>query len=233
MKNRISLLVFTTLVSTLCYADLMDELQEFPARTQEKSKPKKPPAVTSEPLEESPPMNSVPTRPIETKSSDKNQKKVKSSQQSNSPIKFKGKSFSGDREGGLIVLEEDVLVTQDDLRISANKATITLQKSTNNVSQILAEGKVRFYKLDPETKEPVRAMSQEALFDNQSRTVVLKGEPTLIRGNDTVKGKQITYDLNSGWVKATRVEGIVQPPRTDQSKQNTLEPDPTEQRLEN
>jgi lipopolysaccharide export system protein LptA len=145
-----------------------------------------------------------------TGASDRNRNK-------SAPIKFWGKNLTGDKAGGVIVLEEDVVVTQDDLRISADKATLIVEKLTNEVREVRAVGNVKFFRIDPETNQPVTADSKEASFDNSTRVVILRGDPKLIRGSDTVKGKQISYDLVTGWVKATRVEGVVQSPKSGQA----------------
>ena len=41
--------------------------------------------------------------------------------------------------------------------------------------------------------------------------VILKGNARLWRGPDLVRGKQITYELDTGWIRAERVVGKVQP----------------------
>ena len=127
------------------------------------------------------------------------------------PVKFESLTANGSKDGGVIVLEKEVLVTQDDLKITAEKATIKVNPATNEVIEVIAVGNVHFSRRDPETGQPVTSDSKEAVFNNSNRTVVLKGDPKLMRGTDVVKGKQIIYDLNTGWVKATRVEGVVQP----------------------
>lgn len=126
-------------------------------------------------------------------------------------VKFWSKSLSGFREGGTLILEEDVVVTQDDIRIEADKATIFFEQGGKDVKEVHAVGSVKFSRTDPETGQPIRAEGKEAIFYNAKRNVVLKGDPILNRGDDVVRGKVIYYDLTNGWVKADRVEGIVQP----------------------
>ncbi len=126
-------------------------------------------------------------------------------------VKFWSKSLSGFRDQGSLMLEEDVVVTQDDIRLEADKATIFFDKGTNDVAEVHAVGAVRFSRIDPETGQPIRAEGKEAVFNNAKRNVVMKGQPVLYRGEDVVRGKVIYYDLTNGWVKADRVEGVVQP----------------------
>lgn len=141
------------------------------------------------------------------------------------PIYFESEDLSGDRLGGTMILEKKVIVTQDDLRITADKAVLTVDKLTNEVTEVVATGNVKFSKKDPELGKTVTADSKEAVFNNSTRTVVLKGDPKMVRGTDVIRGRQIIYDLTTGWVKATRVEGVVQPSKAD-SKKTSAKPVP-------
>jgi lipopolysaccharide transport protein LptA len=129
-------------------------------------------------------------------------------------VKFWSRSLSGFRDQGSVILEEDVVVTQDDIRLEADKATIFFQSKSHDVKEVHAIGSVKFSRTDPDTGQPIRAEGREAIFSNAKRLVTMKGEPVLHRGDDVVRGKVIYYDLNNGWVKADRVEGVVQPATT-------------------
>lgn len=133
-------------------------------------------------------------------------------------VKFWSRSLSGFKQQGSLILEEDVVVTQDDIRIEADKATILFANKSNEVKEVQAVGSVKFQRTDPETGLPVRAQGREAVFNNGKRTVVLKGDPVMYRGEDVIRGKVINYDLRNGWVKADRVEGVVQPSQKANSK---------------
>ena len=126
-------------------------------------------------------------------------------------VKFWSRSLSGFRDQGSVILEEDVVVTQDDIRLEADKATIFFESKSHDVKEVHAIGSVKFSRIDPDTRQPIRAEGREAVFSNAKRMVTMKGEPVLHRGDDVVRGKVIYYDLNNGWVKADRVEGVVQP----------------------
>jgi lipopolysaccharide export system protein LptA len=193
---------------------IQDENQRSsPARLPSNNQPKSTVPGGAEPATE----GGKHTRPADSrvkKSGDKGPQKA------NGPIRFKSRDFAGDKSGGFMILETDVVVTQDDLKINADKATLRFDQRTNDIIEVIAVGNVKFFRIDPETNEPVTADSKEAIFNNAERTVILKGDPRMIRGKDVVRGKQISYDLNTGWVKASRVEGVVQPPQGDEKKQN-------------
>ena len=141
------------------------------------------------------------------------------------PIKFRSETFHGQKTQGILILEENVVVTQADIRLEADKATLTSDPITDEIKTVVAVGNVKFQRKDPETGQLVRAEGREGILDNQARTVVLKGDPKLWRGKDIFRGKLITYDLKTGWVKADRVEGVVQAAPAA-SKEKQVEPKP-------
>ena len=149
-------------------------------------------------------------KPENSKRADAKSHRSGASEGSKEPVKFWSKELSGQKSKGILILEENVVVTQADMRLEADKATLTSDIVTNEYKTVVAVGNVKFSGNDPETNQPVRAEAREAVFDNIARTVLLKGDPKFWRGKDLVRGRQINYDLKTGWVKADRVEGVVQ-----------------------
>lgn len=141
--------------------------------------------------------------------------KAKGKQQSRNaarePVRFESKGLQGSRDQGTIQLMEEVIVTQDDLRMESDKATVHFTQGSNEVQRVVASGNVKMFKTDPDTGKKIRAEANEVLFQNIERKLILKGNARLWRGEDLVRGKQITYEMNTGWVRADRVEGVVQP----------------------
>lgn len=127
------------------------------------------------------------------------------------PIQFESKSLQAVKDQSRVVLQEDVLITQGDFRLQADEATIYFDKKTRDATKVIASGRVKAFKSDVELKQRVKAECNEAVFYNQERKMVLRGNAKLWRGEDLVRGKQITYELDTGWIKADRVEGVVQP----------------------
>ena len=133
------------------------------------------------------------------------------------PVTFESKSLKGTRSEGTIFLQDDVIVTQGDMRMESTQATIHFHPVTNEVKQINASGKVKFFKKNLDTGQTIRADAREAVFQNSEQKVLMRGEPRIWRGDDLMTGKQITYDLKSGWIKADRVEGVLQPGNAEKS----------------
>lgn len=230
LSLKIIFLMLIMVISTSSWADLQDDPAEDVAlppkegtkaapsgliRDESETKPLNSPKVKEEKEKRGP--KSAPERPSE-KSPDKTPASSANNANSNAPIKYRSEQLAGQKSGGVVVLEENVVVTQADMRIEADKATLHFDQATNEVIDCVAVGNVHFFRKDPETGNPVTAEGREAIFNNKERTVILKGDPKLTRGGDVVRGRQILYDLTSGWVKADRVEGVVQPTKQDSGK---------------
>lgn len=202
------------LPSTPASAELIEDSEDIETTAPLKpSTPTKPPHPTDSAPKNEPgaksPQGASQTKPAVEE--DKPLPKTKGKAGKAGVVKFWSKSLSGLKNPGTLMLEENVVVTQDDVRLEADKATIFFESKSRDVREVHAVGSVKFTRTDPDTGLPVRAEGREAIFNNTKRLVTMKGEPVLYRGEDVVRGKIIYYDLQNGWVKADRVEGVVQP----------------------
>lgn len=131
---------------------------------------------------------------------------------SKQPVHFESKGLRALKEKGTAELIQDVVVTQGTLRLEADKAKIYYDDDVKDVVRVVAEGNIKIFKVDEESGEKIKAFGDRVEFDNKARIVVLEGNARLWRGADLVRGKKITYELDSGWIKADRVAGEVHPP---------------------
>lgn len=128
------------------------------------------------------------------------------------PVHFESKGLRGLREKGTVELIEDVIVTQGDLRLEADRAQIFYDEDQKEVAKVLATGNVKISNVEQSTGEKMKAYSNQVQFNNKDRTVVMEGNARLWRGSQSViRGKKITYEIDSGWIKADRVAGELQP----------------------
>lgn len=211
------------LFSSVARADLDDEIEQG----------QKPPESGTTPLPSARPTNNREgNRPIGPSPGDKKapgpeQTKDKSPQKSGQstsankgqePVKFQSSGLTGFKDQGTMELVNDVVITQGDTKMEADKVKAFYDQKSKEVVKIVASGNVKIFKDDPDPTKKVRSTSQEAIFFNKDRKVVLKGNPQLIRnGGDIVRGKEITYELDTGWMRVDRVEGVLVP----QSQQPT------------
>lgn len=147
------------------------------------------------------------------KKNDQNGKKAEPAK--NEPVHFESKGLRGLREKGTVELIEDVVVTQGDLRMEADRAQIFYDENQREVMKVVATGNVKMFNVDKSTGEKMKAFCNEVHFLNSERTVVMEGNARLWRGTQSViRGKKITYEIDSGWIKADRVAGELQPEDT-------------------
>ncbi len=230
---RFILWAFLLLTSApLLYADL-DDIQEIspsvkdpvkagqPAKGEDLNKPdlgkskndQIKPVPTLSPLADPAPKANVQSEktPKANASSKKTEKgQTGDEHDSTAPIQWQAKGFKGTREGQMIELRKDVVVTQGDVKLTADSANVYFDQN-KEVNKILASGNVKVARDAALPKDRMTARGNEAIFFNSERKVVLKGKASLIRGGDIVRGKQISYDLNTGWITVDNVEGVVQP----------------------
>ncbi len=206
------------LASLICFlppvakSDLVDEVEDLDRQT----RPDKQPPPVSSPAEDNGEKNKAlidgKTDPGETApASQLRPRKPARARQDRPPVLFESRSLQGLKDQGRVILKDEVVITQGDFRIDADEATIIFDNKSRDVTKVLANGRVKISRSASEAKDRVRAECNEAIFYNAERKVLLRGNAKLWRSEDLVRGKQITYELDSGWIKADRVEGVVQP----------------------
>lgn len=127
------------------------------------------------------------------------------------PVQFESKGLRALKEAGTAELIDNVIVTQGSMRLEADRAKVYYDDAAKDVRRVIAEGNVKVFKVDADSGEQIKAFGERGEFDNELRVVVLEGDARLWRGADLVRGKKISYELESGWIKADRVAGEVYP----------------------
>lgn len=134
------------------------------------------------------------------------------------PITWKSKGLRAAKDRGTLELNQDVQVVQGDLELTSNHAKIFRDEVLKQVSKVVVTGNVKIVKSSLDPLEKVVGTGNEAIFLNSERKVTLKGNAKLVRGPDILRGKQITYELDSGWISVDNVEGVMQPNEKDKVK---------------
>ena len=136
----------------------------------------------------------------------------KGGKKENQPVHFESKGLKGLREKGMVELVDDVIVTQADLKLEAQHAQVFFDEASKDVLKVIADGNVKIYGVDENSGEKFKAFGNQAVFLNKDRIVVLEGNARLWRGEDSViRSKKITYEMETGWIKADRVAGELVP----------------------
>lgn len=94
--------------------------------------------------------------------------------------------LSLDQEQRRAVFEENVLVVDGDLTLTADKMTVIMSPS-NTVQTIHAEGRIHA------TQGDRVAIARRADYDSREGKIVLTGDPKLQQGRDILKGDTITF----------------------------------------
>ncbi len=127
------------------------------------------------------------------------------------PVLFESKGLRGLREKGFVELVENVVVSQGTMRLEADHAQVAYDEVTKEVVKVTADGNVKMFKTDEDSGDKIKAYGDTVIFMNKERIVTLEGNARLWRGADLVRGKKITYELDTGWIRADRVAGEVHP----------------------
>ena len=132
------------------------------------------------------------------------------------PVFFKSEGLKGLREKGTVELLHNVVVTQGEMKLESERAQVLFDEGSHQVRKVIAEGNVRIDGVDENSGDKFKAFGDRAVFLNSERTVVLEGNAKLLRGEDSViRSRKITYEMNTGWIRADRVEGEVQAEEKD------------------
>ncbi len=216
------------------YADLLDEEEEAPVVTPKpapdvpekkpvlKPAPKIPNSGSTDPSPSSTTQKPAVKNPVSgsTAPGIKNDKDEVGSPRE--PVHFESKGLRGLREKGTVELIEEVIITQGELRLEAERAKIFYDEGQKEVARVVAEGNVKIFNVERSTGEKMRAFCDKVEFLNKNRTVIMEGNARLWRGTQSViRGKKITYEIDSGWIKGDRVAGELQPEdkKTGESKE--------------
>lgn len=237
--SRILVIVILTTYSLQAFGDIIENIEDLEPKPKKEKKEKKDSISDERPkeLDQATPdelpkdlkkleQEAEKTKPKKkpAKKERASQKKKTSSNSSKEPVLFKGDGpTTYARQDGIITLQENVMITQGDLRMQSDRAKVTLSdddSSKENVRKVEISGRVKMTKLDPDPKERVVAHGDRAIFLNSEQKVRLIGNARLYRGGDLMKGNQIVYELDTGLVIVDKAQGVVQPSEDPQEARN-------------
>ncbi len=134
------------------------------------------------------------------------------------PVFFEGDLFNGLKKEGFIELEQHAQITQEDLKITADRAKVFFQSDGEEVEKVEAFGHVVVTKKDPDTQELITAYGNIAIYNTRTRLITMKENAKLRRGKDEFHGAYIEYNVDTGRIKAGKVQGTLTPEESPESK---------------
>ncbi len=111
----------------------------------------------------------------------------------NQPVSFNADRIELQDRQNRVVLSGGVQITQGDLRLSAERTTISYTDAgTLTIQRLDATGSVVV------TRGTERASGSAGVYDFNRKVIVLSGGVNLRRGGDTLSGGRLVIDLTSG-----------------------------------
>ncbi len=98
-------------------------------------------------------------------------------------------TMSYDYKRSIAIFQDNVVVIDPQVKLEADALTV-LFDSTNEIKSVTAVGNVRIKSDDK------AATCNKAIYLAQSGEILLTGDAVLMRNNDTLEGRQITFWLN-------------------------------------
>lgn len=111
----------------------------------------------------------------------------------NQPVQFNADRIELQDRQNRVVLSGAVQITQGDLRLTAERTTISYTDTgTLTIQRLDATGGVVV------TRGNERASGAAGVYDFNRKVIILAGGVNLRRGGDSLSGGRLTIDLNSG-----------------------------------
>lgn len=125
----------------------------------------------------------------------------------NAPVEVTADALQVDQQTGLATFTGNVLIGQGDMRLSADRVTVTYaENNPQKISKLQAQGNVTL------ASGKDAAEAQAADYDVASGNVVLTGDVLLTQGQNVLAGEKVTVNLATGTANASgRVRSVLQP----------------------
>lgn len=136
---------------------------------------------------------------------------------SDKPINITAETQSADFNAETITYSGAVRIQQGDLIVRADK--VVADAPDSKLVRVTASGSVVITSQDATARAPL------AVYDVKGRTIRLTGDVVMTQGGNTLRGTELLVDLEGGTAVLTakgsasgRVEGILQPEKSDKKK---------------
>jgi lipopolysaccharide export system protein LptA len=126
------------------------------------------------------------------------------------PIEITADSLNADSAADSVTFEGNVVATQADVTLYADRLRAEYSRETRNIEKITAEGNVRAVQAGKE------ARAARGVFYNLEQRIVLTGGAELEQGENTLKGETVTIYLRENRSVVTggkdgRVRAVLHP----------------------
>ncbi len=134
------------------------------------------------------------------------------------PVYWKGDLATYSQNGTQILIDKNVVITQEDVRLQSDQAKVKVLKGGVGEGVDSAEmiGRVKVARSSKDPTQKMTAQGDRAFFDNSGQIVTIDGNAKLWRDGHLIEGDRIVYEIISGTVKVDKVKGVVQPEKAHQ-----------------
>ena len=138
------------------------------------------------------------------------------------PVRISSDAAEYSNKEGLVVFTGNVVVVQADSTITAERMDVSFEKpaaaagtpaagigapaNAQRITKIVAQQKVTFRQVDPETNKERYATGDKGVYDVDQRTVTMSGNPRLWEGKNVIVGDEMVFTLED---KKVMVKGKV------------------------
>jgi lipopolysaccharide export system protein LptA len=116
------------------------------------------------------------------------------------PVEMAADSLTVDQATGAALFEGNVVIGQGDMRIAAQRVSVSYDAETGDITRLDIEGQVTFVTAT-EAAEAARA-----IYDLATGVLTLTGDVLLSQGASAISADQMVIDLENG---SARMEGRV------------------------
>ncbi|MGI3164271.1 LptA/OstA family protein [Pseudooceanicola sp. 200-1SW] len=119
---------------------------------------------------------------------------------SSAPIQVESESLSVSQDNGAAIFDGNVLIEQDNMRLSAARVEVIYDEAQSKIASLAASGGVTLVSGDD------AAEAERADYDVTSGALVLSGDVLLVRGPSTIAAERMRVDVDAG---TAQLEGRV------------------------
>ncbi|APJ02790.1 LptA/OstA family protein [Silvanigrella aquatica] len=135
----------------------------------------------------------------------------------NAPVYFEGKTAEGSRKTGILNLVGNVVIIQDDTKLTSDKAQIigkpgnSFGSSSTSVEKAIATGNVHILKKNSNNSPEIKASANTIEFLVPKRIMILKGKAKVWKAQEFINAEYIEINLDSGDINLKEPHGTLDP----------------------
>lgn len=152
---------------------------------------------------------------------------------SNAPVYFEGKTADGSRKSGILNLVGNVVIIQDDTKLTADKAQIIGNPGNNfgsgsrSIQKAIATGNVHILKKTSQNAPEIKATANEIEFLVPKRIMILKGKAKVWKEQEFINAEYIEINLDTGDINLKEPHGTIDPRSSATLNKNNSAPKST------